>query len=120
MELLIGLIVILTGVSPSAEKKDFAAKAEQAAALLVVFFILSAMTTAGPSSARVSASLGGVILLVLVVKTQAARVGFDPSSVIPGHGQLPDNPLGPGADVPGGIPWGPGQLQTDPIPRNEI
>lgn len=75
-EIFIGAILILTDFSNKdltsgdipKESKAFATKIEQFVAFLIVFFILSLMTTGGPSMARMSAALGGLVVLTIAVK----------------------------------------------------
>jgi uncharacterized membrane protein len=66
-EVIVGLIVILTEPGVNHQSKAVDKTVEQAAAFLITFFILAVMTNAGPSAARVSATLGGVIMLVLLM-----------------------------------------------------
>lgn len=67
-EILVGSIVILLKPVDSSNDTDFAQSIEQLAAFLIAFFILSLMTSTGPSGARLSAALGGVIVLTLLLK----------------------------------------------------
>lgn len=104
-ELVVGSIVILTQRNPEEKGKTNADKQvsesiQQLVAFLLVMFILSAMTTAGPSAARFSATLGGVILLVLLTKNtdiwgKLVPPGFRQSEAVGMPGVFPFPGTGP-------------------------
>lgn len=95
-EIVLGSLLILTN-TPSADELDssISRMVQQEAAYLMVMLILSTMTAAGPSAARVSAILGGLVFLTIMLKQKniITRFGnFKPQNdVIPGA-SLPDLP----------------------------
>lgn len=67
-EIIIGSIVILTQDTSDDPASSFSKTLEQEAAFLLAFFFLAVLTGAGPSASRFSATLGGVLLLALLLK----------------------------------------------------
>lgn len=82
IEILVGSFCILTNVSASDPDKDFQNAVKQEAAFLFVMLVLSLMANAGPRGSNISAALGAVIVLTIMLKT-----GDPISRVVPGlHG----------------------------------
>lgn len=111
MELLFAMILILTGVSDTTKTESFSQQAQQLAGLLIIFFILSAMTTAGPDAARVSAGIGGLILLTILVKQGNPLDRFKPkpidspsSGAMPGDNNDPNHPNYHNPGLPSTLP----------------
>lgn len=73
-EIIIGSIIILLEPSANDSNTTFTQAVETLAAFLIVFFILSVMTSTGPSGARVSATLGFVIIISLMLRPKNVAV----------------------------------------------
>lgn len=58
----------------------FSSMMQQEAALIIAFFILSTFTVAGPSAARVSAGVGGLMLLAILLRNKNVVTRFMPTS----------------------------------------
>jgi hypothetical protein len=67
-ELIVGSIVILTQNTSDDSDTSFSDTVRQEAYWLVAFFFLSVLTSAGPTVARTAATMGGLILLGLLLK----------------------------------------------------
>jgi hypothetical protein len=99
IEIIVGSFCILTHVSPTDSDKNFSDTVKQEAAFLFAMLILSLMANAGPSGANISAALGGVIVLTIMLKT-----GDPISRVLPGITKKPVSI--PQANLSGNAPGG--------------